>query len=104
MSTNCEIFGLTYITNYGNNKGPLLEDFIHLNEYANGRLVDYVKAKVGYYLVFSFIINLDIQHPGLIGNSLLKLSNDCNEFGYGYGYEYGFDYDLPCSIPLSLWG
>ena len=93
MSTNCEIFGLTYVTNYGNNKGPLLEDFIHLNEYANGRLVDYVKAKVGYYLVPRLVI----------GNSLLKLSNDCNEFGYGYGYEYGFDYDLPCSIPLSIW-
>ena len=83
MSTYCEMFKLTYVRNYGNNEDPLLVDFIHLSECAKGRLADYIKAKVGYYLVPRIVID----------DHFLKLSNYCNEYGDDYGWE-----GVPCYL------
>ena len=51
MSKYCKISGLTYVKNYDNDKDPHMVDLIHLSGYTKDELVDYVKAKVGYYLV-----------------------------------------------------
>ena len=56
MSKYFEIYELTYVKNYGDDKDPLMMDLIHLSEYARDKLEDYVKAKVGYYLVPRLVI------------------------------------------------
>ena len=83
MNTYCEMFELTYVKNYSNDEDPLLVDFIHLSECGKGRLADYIKVKVGYYLEPRIVID----------DHFLKLSNYCNKYGDDYGWE-----DVPCYL------
>ena len=87
MSKYCKIYGLTYVKNYGNDEDPHMVDLIHFkSEYAKDKLADYVKAKVGYYLVQRVVM----------GSHFCKLSdfyNDCDD-------DLGYD---PCDFYLEFY-